>query len=63
MNRNFCYQFAIRFFGDFPDKDIEMRFQEWVYGRVSNCEELVGSVKGYRGAEKNICFLNHHYSN
>jgi len=26
MNRKFCYQFAIRFFGDFPDKDIEMRF-------------------------------------
>ena len=30
-------------------------FQEWVYGRVSNCEELVWSVKGYGGAEKNIC--------
>ena len=62
MNRKFCHQFAIRFFGDFPDNDIEMSFTGiWVYGMVFNCEELVWSVKGYGGAEKNICFLNQYH--
>ena len=64
MSRKFGYQFAFRFFVDFPYKDIEIRFTGMsLWKGVPTVKNQWVLSKAMVGAEKNIRFLNHHNYN
>ena len=48
MNRKFCYQSATKFSTVILTRELRCILLEWACGGLSDCEELVGLLKGDR---------------